>query len=45
MSKMLGDIAKKYESNGNPATVSTGHGDLGGQSYGMFQLASRGGIY
>ena len=36
----LGDLSAKYESNGNPATVSTGYGDLGGISYGAYQLAS-----
>lgn len=36
----LGDLSAKYESNGNPATVSTGAGDLGGISYGSYQLAS-----
>lgn len=37
---MLGDLSAKYESNGNPAIVSTGYGDLGGISYGAYQLAS-----
>lgn len=36
----LGDLSALYESNGNPATVSTGAGDLGGISYGCYQLAS-----
>lgn len=36
----LGDLSALYESNGNPATVSTGYGDLGGISYGAYQLAS-----
>ena len=37
---MLGDLSKKYESNGNPAAISTGIDDLGGKSYGMYQLSS-----
>ena len=37
---MLGDLSKKYESNGNPAAISTGVDDLGGKSYGMYQLSS-----
>lgn len=31
----LGDLSAKYESNGNPATVSTGYGDLGGYPMGV----------
>lgn len=38
---MLGDLSKKYESNGDPGTISKGYGDAGGKSYGMYQLASR----
>lgn len=37
---MLGDLSKKYESNGDPAAISTGIGDLGGRSYGMYQMSS-----
>lgn len=37
---MLGDLSKRYESNGNPGCISTGWGDAGGKSYGMYQLAS-----
>lgn len=33
-------LARKYESSGDPACVSTGAGDLGGISYGLYQLAS-----
>lgn len=33
-------LARKYESNGDPACVSSGEGDLGGISYGLYQLAS-----
>lgn len=36
---MLGDLSKKYESNGDPGCISSGHGDAGGKSYGMYQLA------
>lgn len=36
----LGELSAKYESNGNPGTVSTGRGDSGGVSYGSYQLAS-----
>ena len=37
---MLGDLSKKYESNGDPAAISSGVGDLGGKSYGMYQMSS-----
>ncbi len=33
-------LARKYESNGDPAVVSDGVGDVGGVSYGAYQLAS-----
>lgn len=36
----LGDLSKKYESNGDPGCISSGAGDAGGKSYGMYQLAS-----
>lgn len=36
----IGRLSAKYESNGNPATISTGWGDSGGKSYGCYQLAS-----
>lgn len=36
----LGDLSAQFESNGNPAIVSSGDGDLGGMSYGAYQLAS-----
>ena len=36
----LGSLSAKYESNGNPGTVSTGYGDAGGVSYGTYQLSS-----
>lgn len=37
---MLGDLSKRYESNGDPGCISNGWGDAGGKSYGMYQLAS-----
>ena len=33
-------LARKYESNGDPACVSSGAGDLGGISYGLYQFSS-----
>jgi len=41
---ILGDLSAKYESNGDPASVSSGDGDLGGRSYGCYQFASAMGI-
>lgn len=38
---MLGDLSKKYESNGDPGCISSGLGDAGGKSYGMYQMSSR----
>lgn len=40
---MLGDLSKRYESNGDAGCISTGYGDAGGKSYGMYQLASNAG--
>ncbi len=37
-------LARKYESNGDPAAVSSGAGDLGGISYGLYQLSSSMGV-
>ncbi len=37
-------LARKYESSGDPASVSSGEGDLGGVSYGMYQFASNLGV-
>jgi LysM repeat protein len=37
----LGKLSARYESNGNPGTVSTGAGDPGGVSYGMYQFATK----
>lgn len=39
----LGILSEKYESSGNPGSVSSGKGDLGGKSYGAWQLSSRSG--
>lgn len=36
----IGGITSKSESGGNAATISTGRGDIGGKSYGEYQLAS-----
>ena len=36
----IASLARKYESNGDPAAVSSGIGDVGGISYGLYQLAS-----
>lgn len=38
--KRLGDLSAHFESSGDASTVSTGHGDSGGVSYGIYQLAS-----
>lgn len=40
---MLGELSKRYESNGDPGCISSGWGDAGGKSYGMYQLASNAG--
>jgi hypothetical protein len=40
----LGSLSETYESGGNgPGTVSSGHGDPGGVSYGTYQLSSNAG--
>ena len=44
MAKFLGSLSAKYESNGNPGTISTGQGDSGGKSYGIHQFASNMGV-
>jgi hypothetical protein len=36
---MLGDLSAKYESSGDPGSVSDGTGDPGGKSYGAYQLS------
>lgn len=38
--KKISVLARKYESSGDPACVSPGNGDLGGVSYGLYQLSS-----
>jgi murein DD-endopeptidase MepM/ murein hydrolase activator NlpD len=43
-SNWLGAVSRKYEtSNGGPGFISSGAGDFGGKSYGMYQLASSAG--
>lgn len=37
---ILGELSKRYESNGEPGCISSGNGDSGGKSYGMYQLSS-----
>lgn len=37
----LGKVAAHFESGGNAGTISSGHGDFGGKSYGAFQLSSK----
>ena len=37
-------LARKYESNGDPACVANNPGDLGGISYGLYQFASKVGV-
>ncbi|GAA0736169.1 LysM domain-containing protein [Sphingomonas trueperi] len=40
----LGSVSERYESGGRgPGTVSSGNGDPGGVSYGVYQLSSRAG--
>ncbi len=41
---LLGSVSAKYESNGDPGTVSSGSGDLGGASYGAYQFAGNFGV-
>ena len=41
-----GTISAQLESvSGDPGTVSLGHGDNGGASYGTYQLASKRGLH
>ncbi len=40
---MLGDLSARYESSGDPGTVSSGYGDPGGKSYGLYQFSSNAG--
>ena len=40
----IGSVSERYESGGRgPGTVSNGHGDPGGVSYGVYQLSSNAG--
>ena len=39
----LGTLSQKYESSGNPATIARTKGDLGGASYGSYQLTTSSG--
>lgn len=41
---MLGKLSAKYESSGDPGSISTGYGDAGGVSYGAYQFASNMGV-
>ena len=42
--RTLGKLSAKFETGGRgPGTVSTGHGDAGGVSYGSYQMTSVGG--
>lgn len=36
----LAHFLAKYESNGDPAVISSGQGDAGGVSYGAYQFSS-----
>jgi GGDEF domain-containing protein len=36
----IGSISQKYESQGDPSIISTGVGDYGGKSYGLYQFSS-----
>ena len=38
---MLGALSGQYESNGDPGSISSGVGDSGGVSYGVWQLSSK----
>jgi hypothetical protein len=39
----LGSLSSKYESNGNPAVIARNKGDIGGASYGTYQLSTSSG--
>jgi hypothetical protein len=36
----LGSLSQKYESSGNPGAIGNNSGDIGGKSYGTYQLAT-----
>ncbi|MGR6546260.1 VgrG-related protein [Paenibacillus tundrae] len=40
---IIGSLAAKYESSGNPGTVARTKGDLGGASYGKYQFTTNSG--
>jgi hypothetical protein len=40
ISKSLGSLSSTYESNGNPGTIANNSGDVGGKSYGAWQIAN-----
>lgn len=37
-------LVRKYEAWGDPACVSSGMGDFGGISYGIYQFSSKAGV-
>lgn len=39
----LGSLSARYESNGNPATIARTKGDIGGASYGTYQMTTASG--
>lgn len=41
--KGLGSLSARYESNGDPGTIANTKGDLGGASYGTYQLTTTSG--
>ena len=41
---LLGTLSAKYESNGDPAAISSGNGDAGGASFGAYQFSSNAGV-
>ena len=41
---IVAQLARKYESSGDPGAVSSGRGDIGGISYGLYQFASNVGV-
>ena len=42
-STSLGSLSAKYESSGNPGTIANNKGDIGGKSYGTYQLTKASG--
>ena len=42
-SNKLGSLSQKYESSGNPAVIARTKGDIGGASYGTYQLTTASG--